>query len=201
MEDERVAGFTDKQRESLGLVDENGFTTERGQWVISELIERCKDGRLGHAFGPVKKVAGGRPVVPECILINGGRVLMHWREHDIFGNAWYVSGSYPKDNPYDQTLSETLEDALRRSAREDYGVEIDPVRQIITLSHHVHPRFPDAGILWICKLVNGDPRNLITHDNPKSGDTCWFSECPPNMVQIQKDYAPYINDAIQTSGL
>jgi len=51
-------------------------------------------------------------------------------------------------------------------------------------------------------VSGGTPQNLIQSlENPKPHDTHWFSECPSNMVDIQKDYAPYINEAIRTSGL
>ncbi|GEM_PF-2542649 len=175
--------------EGLECFDEGKFN-DRGKELLAYQLENWLPERHGAAFEPIKRKAG--PVVAvEAVIIHEGQVLLEWRLHPVFGEGWHTPGTYPKE-------SETFIEAVVRCARDETGLEVRPFEVLKVFDQIGSPRFRDAPILYRCQVVGGlIAQPAVDPEKPVGGDCAWFEECPPNMLPIQQDYAPYINEAIR----
>ena len=193
----------------LGCFGDNEKFNDLGKELIAYTLDNWMSGKLGPAFKSVRRAAGAPFSAVECVpvdLVKG--VLLNYRDFTMhldpdvaaLGKGWHTSGKYQDTSV--RGKEETMIQAVKRTALEELGLIVEPTWQICTLDHSVgHPRFPDNPTLFACRIIGGKPKNLIDHDNPKSGDNRWFQKCPPNMLPIQRGYEPYINGAIRTASL
>lgn len=185
----------------LGCFRPDGKLNEGGLYFLKELLEIRLPEMHGPAYVAINQAAG--PVVAvECVLSENGAILLSWREHPLFGNGWHTAGTHPKNANTRLSPSakdKTFEEAVQRCARDEYGVEAEPVRRLADFDKRDNPRFRDVPFLYLCRRVSGEPNNLIQPGKTAfPGATCWFTECP-SLLSIQEDYRPYINDTIRES--
>ena len=83
-------------------------------------------------------------------------------------------------------FGETLESALQREMREEFGIEII-VGELLDVINHI---LPEEGQHWvsptyICKIISGSPAIL---EPEKCSEIGWFSvdEIPTNLTQITR---------------
>ena len=162
-----------------------------GKQVLAVMLTDLLPERHGPAFEPIKKAAGS-VVAVEALIIDEGKILLAWRVHPVFGKGWHTPGTYPKS-----AEGESFEEAVRRAARDETGLEIKLVRKLDIKDHNDYPRFPDAPILYLCRVVGGEIKNLTEEGDPNPNDCRWFEACPPDMLPIQEDYREDINRMIQ----
>ncbi|TSC79486.1 MAG: hypothetical protein G01um101429_473 [Parcubacteria group bacterium Gr01-1014_29] len=203
------AQFLQACLEGLECFDAGGKFNDLGKQLVAYQLENWMSGKLGLAFKAVRRAAGAPFSAVECVPVDlATGVLLNFRDFttnldpDVaaLGKGWHTSGSYQDTSV--RGKEETMMQAVKRTALEELGLMVEPIRQICTLDHSVgHPRFSDNPTLFACRIIGGEPKNLIDHDNPKSGDNRWFQKCPPNMLPIQRDYEPYINGTIRTASL
>lgn len=192
---ERTGSFTDDLRR-LALLRDDGKLNDDGLKFLAHMLStEVLPERHGPAFEPIKRAAGS-VVAVEAVIIEPGRVLLSWREHPIFGKGWHTPGTYPQS-----AKGESRENTVRRCARDETGLEVEPLKQLVTLDHFDNPRFPDAPILYLCRVVGGEVKQEMSAEEPKQGDCRWFGSCPEDFLGVQRDYIPYIGEALRTSHL
>lgn len=182
--------------ENERFLREDGKLNEDGLKLLAYMLspERLPD-RHGPAFEAIKRAAGS-VVAVEAVIIKDKNVLLSWREHSIFGKGWHTPGTYPQS-----AKGETFEEAVRRCARDETGLEVEPMDQLVIRDHFDNPRFPDAPILWLCGVVGGALKQPMKNQEPPPSDCVWFATCPADFLDVQRDYIPYIEEALRTSGL
>ena len=92
----------------------------------------------------------------DAIIINDeGKVLLQKRSanNQFFPNHWGLVGGWME-------WGETVEDALKREAQEEVGVEIEVVKFIGKYYDALdrHPTKTSVALPHICKIVSGKPR-------------------------------------------
>lgn len=174
----------------LGALGEDKKFTELGKELLAHQLEHWLPERHGAAFEPIKRKAG-RVVAVEAVIIDieKAAVLLGWRVHSIFKDGWHTFGTYP-------TEDEPMVNAVKRCAKNEAGVDVKVVRQIVTKDHLYNQRFPDAPVLYLCRITGGEIKNLTTEGEPKLDDCRWFSKCPSNMLPVQEDYREHIDHTI-----
>lgn len=175
---------------AANLLEDDGKLNDDGKQVLAITLTDFLPERHGPAFEPIKRKAG-RVVAVEAVIIDVemAAVLLGWRVHEVFGEGWHTFGTYPEED-------ELMTDAVKRCAKNEAGVDIEVVRQIVTKDHPYNQRFPDASVLYLCRITDGEIKNLTTEGEPKPNDCRWFSKCPPNMLPIQEDYREHIDHTI-----
>ena len=92
-------------------------------------------------------------VVAAALLDAHGRVLIAQRPEGKHMAGWW---EFPGGKV---AQGESDRDALVRELREELGVESQPQREIIMLSHEYPDRIVDL-VLWLVSLTQGVPRGL-----------------------------------------
>ena len=93
-----------------------------------------------------------------CKIGQSVQVLITRRPHDtVLGGAWEFPGG--KIEP-----GETPSQAVVRELMEEVGIQVEPVKDLTVVEHtyehahvHLHP--------WLCRNVNGDPKNMQVLDH------------------------------------
>ena len=186
---------------AANLLGDDGKLNDDGKQVLAITLTDFLPDRHGPAFEPIKKAAGSvvaveAVIVREASIETGSQVLFGWREHPVFGKGWHAFGTYPKS-----VQGESFEDAVRRAARDEAGVEVEVLRKLDVKDHKDNPRFPDAPILYLCRIVSGEVKNLNPEGPPSPNDCRWFYKCPADMLPIQEDYREDIDKEIERAAV
>ena len=112
------------------------------------------------------------------LLLRNGQVLLGERQH-----TGYEDGKFHLPAGHLEA-GESLVDALRREAREELGVRIDPAD--VTLAHLLHHHSAASGqgrvaVFFAVRRWQGEPQNL---EPDKCARLAWFSldRLPSNLV-------------------
>ena len=186
---------------AANLVGDDNKLNDDGKQVLAVTLTDFLPDRHGPAFEPIKKAAGSvvaveAVVVHEASIETGSRVLLGYRVHPIFGKGWHTFGTYPKSEK-----GESFEEAVKRAARDEAGVEVEVLQKIDVKDHKDNRRFPDAPILYLCRIVSGEVKNLNPEGPPSPNDCRWFYKCPSNMLPIQEDYRENIDREIERAAV
>ena len=127
------------------------------------------------------------PMVNVDLLIGDdqGRILLTWRDDEIFGAGWHVPGGMIR-------YKETLEERIRATALEELGAEVtfdaNPiVQQLIERERRV--RGHHVVLTYICRLVSQPNEEArFKAGEPKRGQWRWHASFPENMIVAHQFY-------------
>ena len=128
---------------TIPLVNESGRRTGCGdRW----LTHRTKSGPNGPVLG--QKHVG----ITIACLDEDGRILLEHRKHKIFDKVWSLSGdTHPRK--YEGRTVETLSQAARRCAKEDFAVTVQHWTQTLIGSYSAQdprdPRYCENELLYL----------------------------------------------------
>jgi len=161
-------------------IDLEGALTEHGMDVFLRLLEKLPPGKDGRAFIPLKR--RGVHASVELVIIKDGKVVLTRREAgDPYFQGLHTPGTYILPG-------ESWQDAADRCvAREIKSIKVRVIRDIAVFNNPECPRFHDASILLLCKVVEGE-----------LGKEHWFGECPPDLIRVHRKYWPVIEKALNS---
>ena len=85
-----------------------------------------------------------------ALIIKEGTILIAKRKkNDSFGGFWEFPGGKCEDG-------ESASDCVRREIREELGIEITPIQQLVAIEHE-YPKTPVSLIPFICRHDSGEP--------------------------------------------
>jgi ADP-ribose pyrophosphatase YjhB (NUDIX family) len=119
-----------------------------------------------------------------------GRVLLTWRDDEIFGAGWHVPGGMIR-------YKETAEDRIRATAREELGAEVafdgaPIVEQIIEPERR--PRGHLVALLYKCRLISPLNEAIQFKDGePQRGQWAWHTRWPDNIIAAHKPYGKFFS--------
>ncbi|MEI9976098.1 MAG: NUDIX hydrolase [Ignavibacteriota bacterium] len=130
------------------------------------------------------------PMVNVDLLIRDerGRILLTWRDDEIYGSGWHVPGGMIR-------YKETAAERIRATALEELGTTVEyeaapAVEQIIEperrdRGHHV-------ALLYRCRLLSPPTEALhYTGGEPQRGQWAWHTSCPENMIAAHQVYGRF----------
>jgi ADP-ribose pyrophosphatase YjhB (NUDIX family) len=128
------------------------------------------------------------PLINVDLLIgdDAKRILLTWRDDDIYGAGWHVPGGIIR-------YKETAAIRLHATAREELGAEVafDPapicVEEIIEPDRRVRGHF--VSLIYNCRLTTPPSDGLrYLGGIPQRGQWMWHDRYPPNMIAVHKGY-------------
>ncbi|HYT73300.1 MAG TPA: NUDIX domain-containing protein [Vicinamibacterales bacterium] len=130
------------------------------------------------------------PLVNVDLLVRDdrSRTLLTWRDDEFFGAGWHVPGGIIR-------YKESAADRLRACARDELGAEVacdappifvsETIRSQDTRGHFI-------SLLYRCRLLSQpDEARKAASDPPASGQWRWHDRCPPDLIEAQRQYAPF----------
>lgn len=165
--------------EELGCFEGDSGLTNVGQEAAAILLERLppvhKRRMIERLWLALKRKFVTATVDP--VPMWQGKVVLTWREDKWFGHGWCADGK-------DIGPGEDYPDTVERIARQEFGVSARFIRVLGARNHHIHPRAHDYPVVVQCELQGP----------PQKGEL--FDRCPDELLPIQADYRPFIEQAL-----
>jgi len=131
------------------------------------------------------------PLVNVDLLIqdDSGRTLLTWRDDAFFGAGWHVPGGIIR-------FKESAHDRIRACAREELDADVSSEDAPLLMSETIlgqDTRGHHVSLLFRCRLL-GPPAGArqAASDPPSSGQWRWHDRCPPDLIESQRQYAPFL---------
>jgi colanic acid biosynthesis protein WcaH len=128
------------------------------------------------------------PMVNVDLLVENekGEILLSWRD-DEFYTGWHFPGRCIR-------FKETMEEAVANCLKDEIGVDLDDYKynDLVQIVQTIHPtrRIRGHFISFLYSIgvenLNIDKFNSCIEHNV--GTLKWFSKCPDNLLECQKDY-------------
>lgn len=139
------------------------------------------------------------PLVNVDLLIRdeARRTLLTWRDDAFYGPGWHVPGGIIR-------FRETAADRIRKTAQVELGADVDFAPDPIAIFEAIDPERKTRGhfisLLYRCTLL-GPPAAELQYVSgvPAAGQWSWHAVCPPDMIDVHRRYAKFI-DAIIPDG-
>ena len=120
------------------------------------------------------------------ITDDDGRVLLTWRDDEIYGAGWHVPGGIIR-------FKETAEERIRATAREELGAAVtyEPVPLVEEL---IHPdrttRGHHVALVYRCRLTSPPASHLRYVGGSKArGQWAWHGQWPADVLPEHRRYA------------
>ena len=119
--------------------------------------------------------------------------LLTWRDDGYYGAGWHVPGGIIR-------LGETMADRICATARGELGAEVDFQPAPLAVNEGIFSGQAARGhfisLLYRCTLLQ-PPAADLQHlgGSPRRGQWRWHESCPPDLLSVQRVYAPYLNMA------
>lgn len=130
------------------------------------------------------------PLVNVDLLIQDerSRTLLTWRDDVFFGSGWHVPGGIIR-------YKESAETRILACAREELGTDVSWEPAPVLVSETIHaPRSRGhfISLLFRCRLLGElDDSRRAAADRPEAGQWRWHEGCPPNLIDVQSQYARF----------
>jgi colanic acid biosynthesis protein WcaH len=132
------------------------------------------------------------PMVNVDLLISDdqGRILLTWRDDEIFGAGWHVPGGMIR-------YKETAEDRVRATALDELGAEVafdgSPiVQQLIEPERRVRGHL--VALIYRCRLITQPNEELRCRgETPRRGQWAWHASYPDNMIAAHNFYSRFFD--------
>ena len=130
------------------------------------------------------------PMVNVDLLVrdDAGRLLLTWRDDEIYGAGWHVPGGIIR-------FKETVEERIQATAQEELGAEVTfdpapiveqsvaPVRRL--RGHHI-------SLIYRCRLRSGPDEALrFPGGSPSRGQWAWHARCPSDILPVHRRYGRF----------
>jgi len=156
--------------------------------VIESAVGDPHDGLPDDVFQFVSRVT---PLVNVDLLIKDerGRTLLTWRDDEFYGAGWHVPGSIIR-------FKETFADRIRACAREELGADVSSDSRPLLVIQGISARATrghSISFLFRCTLAGApDEARRATSDPPSAGQWRWHDGAPPDLLEAQREYAPFL---------
>jgi len=161
------------------------------QTAISAIESSIGDPREGLPADVFLFVSRVTPLVNVDLLIKDdqGCCLLTWRDDEFYGAGWHVPGSIIR-------FKETLADRIRACAREELGTEVSSDSRPLLVIQGISLRATrghSISILFRCALAGPpDEARQAKSDPPSAGQWRWHDGAPPDLLEAQREYAPFL---------
>ncbi len=109
-------------------------------------------------------------------------ILLVRRARDPFAGCWALPGGFVE-------VGETVEQACTREAREETGLEVEPVELLGVYSHPARdPRFHTASVVFLCRALEGRAQG-----GDDAAEARWFADLTG--LPLAFDHAAVLADA------
>ncbi|MBO4845817.1 MAG: NUDIX hydrolase [Lachnospiraceae bacterium] len=124
------------------------------------------------------------------ITDNNHRLLLSWRNDDLFGKGWHIPGGCVR-------MHETLDYRIQQTAINEIGCKVtyDPNDYKVMEWHGTNPMLSDKdqlirshsiSILYYCTLKS-EIITITEKQEPQSGQLRWFDHCPEDLLDRHKE--------------
>jgi ADP-ribose pyrophosphatase YjhB (NUDIX family) len=157
--------------------------------AISILESALGDPREGLPSDVFLFVSRITPLINVDLLIQDerGHTLLTWRDDEFFGAGWHIPGGIIR-------YKETFADRLRACAREELGVDVsfEPAPLLVSETIRAQKsRGHFVSLLYRCGLLSPlDAARRAGPHAPANGEWRWHDGCPPDLLDVQRHYAP-----------
>jgi colanic acid biosynthesis protein WcaH len=133
------------------------------------------------------------PLVNVDLLVQdeSRRTLLTWRDDEFYGPGWHVPGGIIR-------FQESLAQRIRKTARSELGTDVEfspgpvAIREFIDFQRQTRGHF--ISLLYRCTLLGPPAAELqFVSGVPIQGQWSWHAVCPPDMIEIHRPYAEFIN--------
>jgi ADP-ribose pyrophosphatase YjhB (NUDIX family) len=131
------------------------------------------------------------------ITDGNGRVLLTWRDDEIYGAGWHVPGGIIR-------FSETAEERIRAVARDELGTAVtyEPIPLVEEL---IHPERAARGhhiaLVYRCRLTSPPDPDLRHDGGPKTrGQWAWHDRWPEDVLPEHRSYQRLLRESEWASG-
>jgi ADP-ribose pyrophosphatase YjhB (NUDIX family) len=131
------------------------------------------------------------PLVNVDLLVKDdrGRTLLTWRDDESFGRGWHVPGGIIR-------YKESAADRVQACARDELGANVtcDAAPMMVSETiRAVRMRGHFVSLLFRCRLLTDpDPLRQATSGPTARGAWAWHDRCPPDLLDVQRQYAPFL---------
>ncbi|MGO9109563.1 MAG: hypothetical protein ACLP9L_10040 [Thermoguttaceae bacterium] len=166
--------------------------TELSQAVraLDSLIPNASGGLREEVFLLVSRLL---PLVNVDLLIqdNSRRTLLTWRDDEFYGPGWHVPGGIIR-------FQETLGQRIHETARIELRTDVEFAPNAIAIREAIDPRRQTRGhfisLLYRCTLLRPPAAELeYLGGVPAAGQWSWHATCPPDMIDVHRTYAEFID--------
>jgi len=140
-------------------------------------VNKMKDNRL--SLEEFKYIYSKVPrLCVEVVIKTDEGILLTYRSIAPYKNLWHIPGGTV-------LYKETMEDAVKRVALEELGVEVEVVNLIGVNEYPSEEKdrgygWP-VGVNYLCRIIKGVPRG-----SEQASLVKFFKDLPPDMVEEQK---------------
>ena len=133
------------------------------------------------------------PLVNVDLLIQDDlrRTLLTWRDDQFYGPGWHVPGGIIRfRESMAARIEATAQNELVTSVR--FSPEPIAIREVIDESRKARGHF--ISLLYHCTLLAPPAAELqYLSGRPAVGQWSWHSACPPDMIEVHRHYARFID--------
>ena len=157
---------------------------------IATLEEAAGDARGGLPEDLFLFVSRITPLVNVDLLVKDDRdrTLLTWRDDEFFGRGWHVPGGIIR-------YKESAADRVRACARDELGADVECEAAPLLVSETIRParaRGHFVSLLFRCRILTGpDPLRRAASGCHARGSWQWHDHCPPDLLDVQRHYAPF----------
>ncbi len=126
---------------------------------------------------------GMRPFACDSVIIKDGKILLILRGGEPFKGEWALPGGRSEDN-------ETAEQCLVREAKEETGLDVEPIKLIGIYSA---PERDPRGIIvaaYLCSIKGG-----VAKGGDDAAEAKWFDL--DKMPELASDHGEIVRDALE----
>lgn len=135
------------------------------------------------------------PLVNVDLLIQDAALgtLLTWRDDACYGAGWHVPGGIIR-------FKETAAERIRETALGELGAAVDFQPDPIAIVEGISPVRTTRGhfisLLYRCTLLGPPAAELrCAGERPRAGEWKWHRACPADILEVHRQYAPWINQA------
>ena len=131
------------------------------------------------------------PLVNVDLLIQDdrGRTLLTWRDDEFFGAGWHIPGGIIR---FKEPIAERIRACAHEELAADVTFECAPLLVTETIRAE-RSRGHFISLLFRCRLHTplDESKRAVAYP-PHSGQWAWHERCPPDLLAVQRPYAPFL---------
>lgn len=154
---------------------------------ISELVDDPTEGLPEELFLFATEIT---PMVNVDLLVRDdeGRILLSWRDDEIYGAGWHVPGGIIR-------LKESFSERIQKTAEIELGCNVIademPLEIVPIICQEMPVRGHFISFVYECKLPNGYCVNNGKRSRYERGYLEWHKTFPDDMLEVHSFYKKY----------
>jgi len=169
------------------MIDSDGLKT-----VLEQVYNEIDDPTQGLPEEVYLFITRITPMINTDLLIRDdqGRILLAWREDEVYGVGWHVPGGILR-------LKETFQERIQRTALKEIGCNViaekEPAEIIPLIYKEAKTRGHFITFVYECRLPEGHEIDNHGLSENSPGYLKWFSSFPENMLRCHECYRKYFD--------